>query len=95
MKLAKEAQKIFTPHKKLVVQIKKNAVNPFDSTAFEKFLEMRKRRPKYQLYIHLRNHYMTFSCPDDKYFESVYFPIDNKLWVEIFDIFEIVTEKKR
>ena len=96
MKVSKEAQKIFTPHQKLGVRIKKNAVNPFGSTAFETFLKMRKRRPKYQLYIHLRNSYMTFSCPDDKFFEPVYLAIDEKLWVEILNIFELIwyTTKK-
>lgn len=54
---------------------------------------MRDSRPNYQLYIHLRNHYMTFSCPTEKYFEPVYMEIDDKLWVEILNLFEIIPEE--
>lgn len=89
----KKAQKIFTPHQKLHVRIRSEAKNPFGNLAFQKLLEMRDSRPNYQLYIHLRNHYMTFSCPTEKYFEPVYMEIDDKLWVEILNLFEIIPEE--
>lgn len=93
-KKAKEAKKIFIPHQHITVRIKKDATNPFASTAFGKFLEMQEVRPIYNLYIHLRDNYMSFSCPTCKEFDTVKMPIDDKLWVELLCLFEILPEEE-
>lgn len=91
-KKAQESKKIFTPHKKLTVRIKKDASNPFNSTVFKKFLEMQEQRPIYNLYIHLRDKYMSLSCPTCKELDTIKIPIDNKLWVELLCMFDIISE---
>ena len=91
-----EAKKTFTPHKKLKVRIKDDATNPFGLYMFEHFLRMREeqQRSVYELYIHTRDGYMSFSCPECENFETDRLKIDDKLWVEILCMFEIVKKKK-
>ena len=91
-KQANKAKKKFPTHQYLTVRIKPDAKNPFGSTTFEKFLKMKNERPVYRLYIHLCYGYMSFSCPACKQMDTVRMPIDDKLWVEILKIFEIIPE---
>ena len=88
-KKAQHAKKIFTPHQKLTVRIKEDATNPFNSTVFNKLWEMKKQRPVYNLYIHLRDSYITISCPTCKELDPIRLPIDEKLWVELLCFFQI------
>ena len=91
-----EAKKTFTPHKKLKVRIKDDATNPFGLYMFEHFLLMKEEhgRSIYELYIHTRDGYMSFSCPSCEAMDTARQPIDDKLWVEILCMFEIVKKKK-
>ena len=91
---ATKSKKIFLPHTMYTVRIKKHAKNPFGDTVFAKFLEHKKERPIYQLYIHLRDNYMSFSCPDCPAMDTVKKRIDDKLWVEILELFQIVSDEK-
>ena len=91
-----KSKKTFAPHKKLKVRIKDDAVNPFGLYMFEHFLRMREeqQRSVYELYIHTRDGYMSFSCPSCEAMDTARQPIDDKLWVEILCMFELKKEKK-
>ncbi len=85
-----KAKKSFPSHCLIRLRIKQNPVNPYTSITMEKIIGMRKLHPEYVFYIHERDNYVRYSCPTIENFESVKLPLDDKLWVELFSIFDFV-----
>lgn len=95
-KQVKAAKKIFTPHKELLVRVKENAQNPLGQYMFDFFLLVKDIRPTYKLYIHTQNGYATFSAPDEQHkLEPARIRIDDGLWIELLNIFEVVPAKEK
>lgn len=95
-KQIKASKKIFTPHKELLVRVREGAQNPLGQYMFDFFLLVKDIRPTYKLYIHTRNGYATFSAPDEQSkLEPIRIRIDNGLWIELLNIFEVIPTKEK
>ncbi len=87
-KIIEKAKKKFPQHKLLNLRVKKNPKKPYKKTVFEKAIELRHFYPVYQVYIH--DFYLTFTSTSIKNAESVKVKIDDKLWIELYYIFDRV-----
>lgn len=88
------SKKTFPSHKKIIICMKKHPINPYDSTIFAKIIEM-KSYPYYYLYIHKRDGYLTLRCLSLKNSEDIKIPLDYKLWIELFFVFNFVKKIKK
>lgn len=93
--LVKEAKETFPSHQTIRLRVKKHPVNPFNSSIMGKIIEMSKLHPEYIFYIHEKYNYLTYHCPSIENFEPVRIRIDNKLWVELLSVFELVKGKHK
>lgn len=84
--------KKFPKHKRIYVRVKDNPRNPYNSTIFEKIISMKDEHPDYVIYIH--DDYLTYESLTIKNFEAVRLPIDDKLWNELYFVFDVVKIKK-
>lgn len=84
-----KSRKKFPVHKRISVRVKKKPKNPFNSSAFSKIIEM-KKDPEYEIYIHSRDGYLTYQSVSIENFEAVRLPLDDKLWIELYCVFDIV-----
>lgn len=88
-KLLIKARKKFPVHKRISVRVKEVPVNPFNSLVFDKIIQM-KKDPEYEIYIHQRDGYLTYNSVSIKNFEPVRLPLDDKLWIELYSVFDVV-----
>lgn len=90
----KKAKKTFPTHKKLLVRIKENPKNPFNSFTFEKLIRDKDLNSEFVIYIH--ENYIKIISKEVKNFVPIKLTLDNKLWIEIYNIFDfkkILNEK--
>ena len=87
-----EAQKKFPSHKRIYVHVKENPSNPFNASYWGKVIEMKDTDPKYIIYIH--DDYLSYRSRTIKNFEPVRILLDDKLWIELLSIFDVVKIKK-
>lgn len=88
------SKKKFPAHKELLIRIKKFPKNPYGSSIFEKIIKM-KDYPDYYLYIHKRDNYLTLRCVSIKNSQKEQIPLDYKLWIELFFVFDFVKKVKK
>lgn len=86
--LLAESKKLFPKHKKILVRIKKLPQNPFGSTIFGKIIEGRDLYFEFIIYIHDDN--LTLDSKQIRNYEPVELPIDAKLWIELYKVFDFV-----
>ena len=86
--IIKKAKKKFPQHKLLHLRVKENPQKPYEKTVFEQAIKLRASYPVYQVYIH--EWYLTFISTSIKNAESVRVEIDDKLWIELYYIFDRV-----
>ncbi len=91
------SKRTFPSHKKLLVRVKKSPSNPFCSSIFEKMIFQMDSYPEYELYIHKRDNYLTLTLksPKIKRVEGSKIPLDDKLWIELFFVFDFVKVVKK
>ncbi len=82
----KEAKKKFPLHKQLVVYVKENPVNLYDSVMFDNIIR-KSNYPAYSLYIH--DDYITLWALNIPNAEPIKLIIDDKLWEELYNIFDV------
>lgn len=85
-----ESKRIFLKHRWLNVYVKKSAFVPYEPSIFKKIIldskDKRFKHRKYVLYIH--EDYLTIRS-NTHLFEPVKVPIDDKLWVELYCVFNL------
>lgn len=87
-----KSRKKFPIHKRISVRVKKKPTNPFGSLSFAKIIET-KEDPDYEIYIHSKYGYLTYQSVSIKNFEAVRLPIDDKLWIELYCVFDVIKVK--
>lgn len=93
-KILMKARKKFPVHKRISVRVKQNPTNPFNSLVFDKIIQM-KEYPEYEIYIHSKYGYLTYKSVNIKNFEPVRLPLDDKLWIELYSVFEVTKIKDK
>ena len=86
--LLKESKKTFPKHKKILVRIKDFPENPFNSLTFEKLIRDKALYSEFILYIH--DEYLRINSKQIKNYEKVKIPLDQKLWIEIYEVFDFI-----
>ena len=86
--LLAESKNLFPKHKKILVRIKELPQNPFGSTIFGKIIEGRDLYFEFIIYIHDDN--LTLDSKQIRNYEPVELPIDAKLWIELYKVFDFV-----
>lgn len=87
----KLAKKTFPSHQLIRLRIKKKPVNPFGSPTMDKFIHTRDIHPEYDAYIHDESISIYYVGTEKNIVASL--PFDDKLWIELFSVFELVPEK--
>lgn len=94
--IIKEAQARFKSHQWLHVTVKEDADSlPYKISPFTAIIEHSKdslQHKNYILYIH--DKYLTVSSKEFK-FEPVKLLIDDKIWIELFYVFEVNVKKSK
>ncbi len=88
----REAKKTFPSHRKIRLRIKQNPVNPFGSVTMDKFIHTRDIHPEYDAYIH--KEYISIRYVNTEENILTRLPFDDKLWIELLSVFELVPEKE-
>ena len=87
------SQRTFPAHEYIYLRVKEHPSKPFRKTVFEKAIEMREQHPVYKFYIHTRDNYISFRPISLEKAEPIPIPIDDKIWIELFFIFELDKKK--
>ena len=92
-KVIKKAERKFLKHKWIHVYIKEDASLPYEKSFFSKFIADSNNpalmHKNYILYIH--DGYLTIRA-EDFLFEPVKVELHNKLWIELYNVFNIEGE---
>ena len=87
-----KAQLKFPKHKRIYVRVKEKPLNPFHSSIFDQVIQISKVHSKYILYIH--DDYLTYESQTIENFEPVRLLLDDKLWIELISVFDVIKIKK-
>lgn len=94
-KIIKESKRKFHKHKWIHVYVKQDASVPYENPLFTKIISDSKneklKHTKFVLYIH--EEYLTISSKDF-IFDPVKIAIDDKLWIELYCVFNLVNENE-
>ncbi|MCI8616652.1 MAG: hypothetical protein HFJ60_00010 [Clostridia bacterium] len=88
-KVIKKAKRKFVKHKFIYVCIKENAYAPYEKSFFHKLISDSKSPLKHKnfiLYIH--DNYLSIH-PNGFVLDTIKVPLDDKLWVELYCVFEL------
>lgn len=93
--IIKESKKRFKKHHLLHVTVKDDAnLLPFDISPFTSIIEHSKdelQHKNYVIYVH--DKYLTIKA-DEFVFEPVKLLFDDKLWIELYYVFDVLDSKK-
>lgn len=90
--IIKESKKQFLSHSWLRIIVKKDPHNPYGNMIFEKIIHdsIFLNHTKYAIYIH--DKYISIRSLKYECFEPIKILLDNKLWIELYNVFEIDTD---
>lgn len=87
--ILKKAKRKFVTHQNLNVYVKRNAFVPYEKSWFKKIISDSKPPLRHKHYvIRLHDYYLTVIAKDFV-FEPIRLPIDDKLWVELYCVFNL------